>query len=110
MAFRHDNTFVTLEKLLEALDFLVSLEPDPYTEEAEDGYNEMIDSNSESIRHAESVVRRFAKQVRPQTLKSLQEQFNSIIETPKYHSSEVAYCVVAATINKCWNEIAGWQS
>lgn len=109
MKFSYNGGSVSKEKLEEALDFLVDLEPNPDSISAEEEYEKNRKIYKESIEQARVAARKYGEQIRPQTLEAMQEVFYSITNSPKYLQSAIHTSVAYSTLNSCWDGIGPWE-
>lgn len=96
---------ILLEK---ALDFMISLDPDPSSPTAEEDYRERVISQAKEITNAENILRQFGKQINPLTLDRMQDVYYSITNSAKYRNSSLTCCVVRVSLNNAWNGIGNW--
>ncbi|MDE2344401.1 MAG: hypothetical protein KGL63_13620 [Betaproteobacteria bacterium] len=104
--------------LEKALDFLISIEPDP--EEmaktcAEKGldereyYNKIQQLHEHDIKVAKAVLRQYAEQIVPRNREEMQRHFYSITNSKKYRRSQLVLSVTYASLNREWRGINEWQ-
>lgn len=107
--FSYSGGQVSRALLDDALEFLISLEPDPDSPEGMDEYEANCRRFDKNLSMADAAIRRFGEQIEPQTLEAMQNVYYSITNSPKY-SSPVHCSVVSSSLNHCWSGIGPWQS
>jgi len=92
----------------DALDFLVSVEPDPPPPTYEQ-YKAAIAPYETQIAHALGTLRTYAGQLQPATLEVMREQFHALANDQRYLTSPYIAATVTAYLNEAWDGIGSWQ-
>lgn len=96
------------DSLLEtALDFMISIEPDP----AEDFsvYELAQKKHEKTVAKAELIFRRYGEQIRPLELSRMQNVFYSITNSEKYGKDMISCSVARTWLSKSWHGIGEWR-
>lgn len=108
---------VTRDQFYAALDFLVSIEPDP--EEIDIEYDVMMAPYKAEIAEAESIIRSYGEQIAHNGLEYMQDELQLAINRLEYMQDELqldhqatlfAMCVITSTVNRVWDGCGEWQA
>lgn len=102
-----DYTGQDVDDLLlhEALDFMISLEPDYESPTAMEDYQAAIAVKHIEVTNATAIMRKYGEQIRPLTLERMQEVFYLITNSVRYRGDSV----VRSSLNAAWDGIEGWR-
>jgi len=92
-----------------ALDFLISLEPDPESPDAIELYDLNREKYKSEVVKANKIIRLYGEQIEPKTLEHMQEKFYEIVNSSKYQQSSLHSSVVYSSLSYGWNGIGAWQ-
>lgn len=109
MRFNYDGGPVSRQFLEEALEFLISLEPESDSSDAREVYDRNFQIYEKEIAMAEAAIRRYGEQIEPQTLEAMRSVYYSITNSPKFLSSAMRCSIVTSTLNSCWDGIGQWR-
>lgn len=98
---------VELEK---ALDFLISIEPDPRSYDDMEEYHAIMKEHADKIEKVNNTIRKFGEQIEPLTLESMQAVYYSIINSNKYRESAIHQSVATTALSQCWKGIGPWRN
>ena len=104
------NGQVNKDMLELALDFLISLEPDPELPNAMEIYDRKCEKHQKEIDKARKIIRWYGEQIEPKSLEFMQEKFYEITNSSKYRQSAIHCSVVYSTLNSVWNGIGPWRA
>ena len=117
MTFRYDGGRADEKTLVAALQFLVSIEPDPQEfaercmerglDEGEE-YDKLMKSHAVGIAAAKNAIKAFAEQLRPPTAKAMQDVYYRLTRLPKFRGA-TARSVASRALDRGWRGIHGWQ-
>lgn len=93
----------------DALDYFVSIEPDPERVIDYDTYMSQF-KNDECFIKSHLILRRFGEQIFPKTLSNMQDVFYSITNLPKYLSDAGCCSTVRSYLNDALNGIGPWKT
>ena len=96
--------------LEDALEFLISIEPDPDSPTAMEDYAENMRKHEKAVSMANEALRQYAEQIEPQTLSAMQNAYYSITNSSKFTSSAIRVSVVTSVLNSAWNGVGPWES
>lgn len=105
----YDGAHVSRELLEEAIDFMISLEPDPESLRASEEYEENLDYFKSEIHQVKQIIRQFGEQIHPRTLENMQTVFYSVTNSKKYLASAIHCSVAYSCLESGWNGIGPWQ-
>ncbi len=91
-----------------ALNFLISVEPDPPAE-SRDAYEAATVPYRQQICAAMATLRSFAEQTRPVTLEQMQIDYYGFVNHPRYLVSSDVSDIVRGAINDAWNGVGPWR-
>lgn len=91
-----------------ALDFLVSIEPDPPPKSREE-YEAATRLSREQVAVAMATLRKFAQQTQPMTLDQMQADFYGFTNDPRYLVSSNVSAVVRGCLNEAWDGVGPWR-
>lgn len=98
------------ESLLEkALDFMISLEPDPESPAAVKDYELALEANKDAVQKAKAIMRMYGRQITPLSLERIQEVFYDITDSGKYSSTRINCSVARACLTDAWHGIGDWR-
>ena len=106
--FYNDGT-VSKELLEQAIDFMISIEPDPELLISEQEYEAILERYESQIKMVNKAVRQYAYQIQDKTLKNMQEEFYSITNQPKYTQSYIRQSVAYNLLHHQWDGIGPWM-
>lgn len=105
---KYDGGVVTRALMEDALDYFISIEPDPEKDIDYEAYMAGF-SNDECFMKAHLVLRRFGEEISPRTLEKMQAVFYSITGSPKYLNSSSRCVIARAYLARAWNGIGDWR-
>ena len=91
-----------------ALDFLISVEPDPPSDSREE-YEAATKSYRVQIKTAMATLRRFAVRTPPLTLEQMQRNFYGFSNDPHYLRLPQVSSIVRGALDEAWNGVGAWQ-
>jgi len=100
--------FPTEAHVLSALDFLVSIEPDPQPQTLAE-YKAALAPYAARIARAVAVLRSFAEQMQPATLEAMQAQYYAFTSDKRYLTSPAVTGTAIAYLNEAWNGVGPWR-
>lgn len=103
-----DEGATTEAHVLSALDFLVSIEPDPQPQTQAE-YEAALAPYEARIARAVAVLRSFAEQMQPATLEEMQAQYYTLANDKRYLTSPAVTGAAIAYLNEAWNGVGPWR-
>jgi len=103
-----DEGTTTEAHVLSALDFLVSIEPDPQPQTLAE-YKAALAPYEARIARAVPVLRTFAEQMQPATLQEMQAQYYTFTNDKRYLTSPAVTGTAIAYLNEAWNGVGPWR-
>ena len=91
-----------------ALDFLISVEPDPPPDSREE-YEAATRPYRGQIKTAMATLRGFAVRTPPQTPKQMQRDYYGFTNDPHYLRSPQVSSIVRGALDEAWNGVGAWQ-
>jgi hypothetical protein len=91
-----------------ALDYLVSIEPDPPPATHAD-WKAALAAYETQIARALATLRTFAEQTDPLTLEEMQRRYYGFVNDPRYLVSSYVQGTVIGYLNKAWHGVGPWQ-
>ena len=91
-----------------ALDFLISVEPDPPPDSREE-YEAATKPYRVQIKTAMATLRRFAVRTPPLTLEQMQRHYYGFSNDPHYLRSPQVSSIVRGALDEAWNGVGAWQ-
>lgn len=111
----HNNIFLSdindrvgLHLLEQALDFLISIEPDPLL--SPEDADKIYEKYKEEIKRAKEIVRLYGEQIELKSLDNMQRIFYQICNSKKYQQSTIHASVVYSVLNYTWHGIGPWRA
>lgn len=92
-----------------ALDFMVSLEPDPDDPNGCHAYEKSTASYEPVIKKAMLILRSFGESIEPRDLETMQEVFYSFSNSLKYRATAQSIGCVRACLSSAWDGIGPWR-
>ncbi len=92
-----------------ALAFLISIEPEPEDVGSMEEYEAAMERYSADIQSAMQTLRRFAEQIRPQTLEAMQAAYYGFTNDPQYLDRSLTSAVVTSSLNQAWDGVGLWR-
>ena|SRR3990172_12105237 len=108
-SFFYDGREVSRELLEAAIDFLISIEPDPEVVVEYSDYEEITKKYEIEIKMAEAAIRHYGEQIEDKALANMQKEFYSITHLPKYRQSYIHQSVAHTVLNSQWHGIGPWK-
>jgi len=103
-----DEGTMTEAHVFSALDFLVSIEPDPQPQTLA-AYKARLAPYEAQIARAVAVLRSFAEQMQPATLEEMQAQYYTFTSDKRYLTSPAVTSIAIAYLNEAWNSVGPWR-
>jgi hypothetical protein len=103
-----DNGTTTEAHVLSALDFLVSIEPDPQPQTLAE-YKAALTPYEARISRALAVLRSFAEQMQPANLEEMQARYYSFTNDKRYLTSPAVTGAAIAYLNEAWTGVGPWR-
>jgi multidrug efflux pump subunit AcrA (membrane-fusion protein) len=103
-----DEDTTTEAHVLSALDFLVSIEPNPQPQTLAE-YKAALAPYEAEIARALAVLRNFAEQMQPATLEEMQVQYYTFTNDKRYLTSPAVTSTAIAYLNEAWNGVGPWR-
>lgn len=104
----HSDGFPHEGDVFAALDFLVSIEPDPPPETRADWDSAIAPYNAD-IARAVATIRAFAEQTEPLTLEALRNHYYDFVNASRYRVSRAVQGIVTGYLNQAWNGVGPWR-
>lgn len=108
LKFEYDGGIVSRSKLEEAIDFFISIEPQPGIENGREEYESNLVRYKKEIELANSAIRNYAKQISPLTIEKMQDEFYSFTNSEKYLQSMIHCSVASSVLSTNWNRVGPW--
>jgi hypothetical protein len=100
------NFKISRQQLEEAIDFMISIEPDPEIIMEHTDYKKIMKKHAKKIQEAELIVKQYGNQIADE---EMQNEFYSIVQSKKYRQSAKHQSVAYTALNDGWHGIKGWQ-
>lgn len=107
--FFYDGGKVSKELLEEAIDFMISIEPNTESLTCDQEFKESRNKYKAEINMVYAAIRQYGRQISNKTLVNMQDIFYSIINSDKYLQSPKHGSVAYTLLNHCWNGIGAWR-
>lgn len=96
---------VTRDQFYAALDFLVSIEPEP--DEIDTEYDAMMAPYKAEIAAATSIIRSYGEQIAHKGLEYMQDELQLALDQ---QATLLAISVITSSVNSAWNGCGEWQA
>lgn len=96
----------TYDDFLNALGFLVRIEPEPDTYTHMEEYDAIMAPYAAQIDAAEATIRAYGHAIAPQGLAAMQSVLYGLLDTQR---DPKAYAVIEATVNAQWHGCGDWR-
>jgi hypothetical protein len=97
---------ITQQNFQAALDYLVSIEPDPNAIQSIDQYNSLMAIHKSGIDAANSTIRDYGMQIAPKGLPFMQGELQFVLSQ---QNEPLAISVIKAAVNRDWDGCGAWR-
>ena len=110
MKFSYTGGTVSRNKLEEAIDFHIALEPeDPLDQNFMEIYRSRCKQYKNEIDMCNKAIRQYGMQIKPKTLKNMQTKFYELTNSIKYRQSHQTILVTRQCLSQNWDGIGEWR-
>ena len=103
-----DTPVLVEDHVSSALDYVISVEPDPPPESREE-YEAATKPYRVQIKTAMGTLRRFAVRTPPLTLEQMQRDYYGFTNDPHYLRSPQVSSIVRSALDEAWNGVGAWR-
>lgn len=108
--FFYDCGEVSKELLESAIDFMISIEPNPASPNCDQEFKASRKKYATEIKMVGAAIRQYGHQISNKTIESMQDVFYSIINSDKYLQSSKYQSVAYTLLNYYWDGIGPWRA
>ncbi len=107
--FFYDDGEVSKELLEAAIDFMISIEPNPTSPTCEQEFQASRKQYATEIKMVYAAIRQYGHQISNKTIEGMQDVFYSITNSDKYLQSSKHTSVAYTLLNYYWDGIGSWR-
>lgn len=100
------NESVTFTQFKEALEYMVSIEPEPELLVHEDTYDRLLAPYEKEIQQAEATILAYGNHLSLEGRELMQQVLYELLEA---QTTTKAFIVIRSTVNRVWNGVGAWQ-